>query len=292
MKKEFVMIVAVILMTITVSFGTIPTLSIYQIQYTTNADGTSNYDTQTVNCTGGVVIHKWGGGRQRVVLYDPNNSTCWGGIVAKGPNGAYPFNSVNLGDWVALDNVTVYDWQNKSRGTTILYLGETSAVRVLSTSNPLPEPLEVDVNDIAVVYDPVNETCYVTDHRAEKYEAMYLQVRVVTVGDVNVGKSLDNYSLKSNEDPDIYCWASDYMNIDLPSGALHLPQVAAGQRFCSVSGILEQYTYIEEGWDYYQILTISKDDLVIQQPGDLDGDCDVDLADLAILSNYWLVGTK
>jgi hypothetical protein len=290
-KKMFIMIIVVTMSSLTAS-GAIPTLSIYQIQHTTNSDGTSNYDTQKINCEGGIVIHKWGDGRQRIVLYDPNNASEWGGIVAKGPNGQYPFNSVNLGDWVALGSVTVYDWANKSRGTTILYLDGTSTVNVLSTDNPLPEPLVVDVNDVTVVYDPVYETCYVTDHRAEKYEAMYIQVRDVTVVDVNVGKALDNYSLNMSADPNIYCWASDYMNINLVPPALHLPVIATGQHFCAVSGIFEQYTNIDYGWDYYQILTTTEDDLQIEQTGDLDEDCDVDFADLAILSRYWLVGTK
>jgi len=268
------------------------TLSIYEIQYTTTADGTSSWNMQKVNCAGGIVIHKWSGGRQRVVLYDPNNAAGWGGIVAKADVGTYPFNTVNLGDWVALDNVTVYDWNNKSRGNTTLYLDGTSIVRVVSTGNPLPQPLVVDVNDVAVVYDTVYETCFVTDHRAEKYEAMYIQVRNVSVGDVNVGKSLDNYSLGTDADPNIYCWGSDYMNINKPSGLMHLPVVASGQHFCSVSGIFEQYTDTAAGWDYYQILTTADDDLLIEQPGDLDEDCDVDFADMAILSRYWLVGTK
>jgi len=272
--------------------GDIPTLSIYQIQYTTNADGTSDWNTQKVNCEGGIVIHKWGGGRQRIVLYDPNNSSEWGGILVKGENNTTPFDSINLGDWVSLDSVMVYDWLNKSRGNTILYLDGTSTVIVLSTDNPLPEPLVVDVNDIAVVYDPVAESCYVTDHRAEKYEAMDIQVRDVTVGDIDVGKELDNYSLNMSADPNIYCWGSDYMNADKPSEATYMPVVQPGQHFCSVSGIFEQYTNIDYYWDYYQVLTTKEDDFVIEQPGDLDGDCDVDMADLAILAQYWLVGTK
>jgi hypothetical protein len=275
-----------------VAVGDIPTLSIYQIQYTTNADGTSDWDEQKVNCKGGIVIHKWGGGRQRIVLYDPNNPDGWGGILVKGENNTTPFDSINLGDWVALESVMVYDWTNKSRGNTILYLDGTSTVSVLSTDNPLPEALVVDVNDVAVVYDPVVESCYVTDHRAEKYEAMYIQVRDVIVGDVNVGKDLDNYSLGMSEEPNIYCWASDYMNSDKPDGLDHLPIIESGQHFCSVSGIFEQYTNIDYDWDYYQVLTTKEDDFVIEQPGDLDGDCDVDMADLAILAQYWLVGTK
>jgi hypothetical protein len=289
MKKEFVMIVAVVLMMVTVSFGTTPTLSIYQIQYTTNADGTSYYNGQRVNCIGGIVINRYLGTTQRLVLYDPNNADGWGGILAK--SSFAQFTGVNVGDWASIENVLV-DESNKARGNTILFLDASSTVTVHASNLPLPEPIVVDVNDIAVVYNHANETCYVTNHRAEKYEAMYLQVRAVTVGDVNVGKALDNYSLESDADPNIYCWASDYMNIDLPSGGVHLPQIVTDQRFCSVSGILEQYTNTDNGWDYYQMLTTNKNDLVIQQPGDLDGDCDVDFADLAILSNYWLVGTK
>jgi hypothetical protein len=291
MKRVFVMIIVAV-MSGSLAGGAIPTLSIYDIQYTTQPDGSSNYDAQQVNCKGGIVIHKWGGGRQRVVLYDPNNPTGWGGILVKGATSTTPFDTVNLGDWVALDSITIYEWNNKSRGNTILYLDSSSVVCILSTGNSLPEPLVVDVNDVAVIYDPVYQTCSVTDHRADKYEGMYIQVRNITVGDVNVGKALDNYSLYSDGDPNIYCWASDYMNKDNSSGLTHLPVVQTGQHFCSVSGILEQYTDTANGWDYYQILTTKNDDLQITQQGDLDGDCDVDFLDLAILSRYWLVGTK
>jgi len=290
-KKMFLVIIVSTMLSVSAG-GDVPTLSIYQIQYTTNADGTSDWDTQKVNCEGGIVIHKWGGGRQRIVLYDPNNPDGWGGILVKGENNTTPFDGINLGDWVALESVTVYDWENKSRGNTILYLDGTSTVSVLSTDNPLPEPVVVDVNDVAVVYDPVVESCYVTDHRAEKYEAMYIQVRDITVGDIDVGKEPDNYSLNMSSDPNIYCWASDYMNEDKPSEAKYMSVVQPGQHFCSVSGIFEQYTNIDYYWDYYQVLTTKEDDFVIEQPGDLDGDCDVDMADLAILAQYWLVGTK
>jgi hypothetical protein len=270
------------------SFAELPTLSIHTIQYTTNTDGTSDWDTQQVNCLGGIVIHKWGGGRQRIVLYDPNDPDGWGGILVKGENNTTPFDSVNLGDWVSLDSVTVHDWQNKSRGNTILYLDGTSMISVLSTGNPLPEPVVVDVNDAAVVYDPVYETCYVTDHRAEKYEAMYIQVRVVTVGDVNVGKDEDNYSLNKIDDPNVYCWAADYMNIDNPDDKTPHPIVESGLELCSVSGILEQYTNLSYGWDYYQLLTTKLDDFVIEQTADLDGDCSVDFADFSIFAEHWL----
>jgi hypothetical protein len=289
-KKAIVMMfVGTVLIMVTGSYADIPTLSIYQIQYTTNADGTSNYNGQRVNCIGGIVINRYLGTTQRLVLYDPNNADGWGGILAK--SSLAQFTGVNVGDWASIENVLV-DESSKARGNTILFLDASSTVTVHSSSLPLPEPIVVDVNYISVVYDPIYETCYVTDHRAEKYEAMYLQVRNVAVGDMNVGKAGDNYSLVSIEDPNIYCWASDYMNADLVPPALYLPKVVPGQSFCSVSGIIEQYTKLSDDWDYYQLLTTDDDALAITQTGDLDEDCDVDFEDLAILSRYWLVGTK
>jgi len=289
MKKVFIMIIIITISSLAAS-GSIPTLSIYEIQYTENEDGSGYYDGRTINCTGGIVIHKWSRGKQRVILYDPNNADGWGGILAKGFG--TPFADANVGNWISIQNVLVED-SEYTQGNTILSVDEYSTVTpdVEYENLPLPEPLVVDVNDIAVVYDPVMETYYVTDHRAEKYEAMYIQVRNVTVGDVNVAQG-DNYYLEDESDPNIFCLASDYMNIDLPSGMHHMPQIAADQKFCSVSGILEQYIDIEQDFNYYQLLTTTIDDLQIEQEGDLDGDCDVDFDDFAILSRNWLVGTK
>ncbi len=287
-KKMFMMIIVVTMSSLAAS-GSIPTLSIYEIQYTENEDGSGYYDGQTINCTGGIVIHKWSRGKQRVLLYDPNHPDGWGGILAKGFG--TPFADANVGDWISIQNVLVED-SEYTQGNTILSVDEYSTVTIEYENLPLPEPLVVDVNDVAVVYDPDYETCYVTDHRAEKYEGMYIQVRNVTVGDVNVGSHNDNYSLEDESDPNIYCWASDYMNIDNPDDETPHPIIETGLYMCGLNGIFEQYTKESEGWDYYQILTTNVDDFVIKQEGDLDGDCDVDFADLAILSDNWLVGTK
>ena len=264
-------------------------LSIYEIQYTENEDGSSYYDQQYVNCIGGIVIHKYLGSRHRLVLYDPNNWDGWGGISVKGDynTNPMPFDDVQLGDWIYLDDVLV-DESGKSRGNTDLIFKDISSYSTLSIGNSLPEPLVVDVNDIAVVYDPIQETCYVTDHRAEKYEAMYIQVRVVTIGDVNVGSHQDNYFLNKIDDPNIYCWAADYMNIDNPDPNTPHPIVESGLELCSVSGILEQYTKLSDGWDYYQLLTTKEEDFQIEQMADLDGDCGVDFADFGIFAEHWL----
>jgi hypothetical protein len=269
-------------------FAQEPNLSIYELQYTENPDGSSYYDEQTVNCTGGIVIHKWSRGRERMTLYDPNYPDGWGGIMAKGPFDSTAFEDVNLGDWVRLENVIVYEELNKARGNTTLFYDEYSSYSILSTGHELPEPLLVDTEEIAVHYDPVRQTCYVSDHRAEKYEAMYLKVRIVTVGDVNVGSHLDNYSLSKMDDPNIYCWASDYINIDNPDSYTPHPIISSGLKLCSVSGILEQYTKLSDGWDYYQLLTTEREDFQIEQPGDLDGDCGVDYVDFGLLADYWL----
>ena len=180
-------------------FADLPTLSIYQIQYSENADGSTYYNQQRVNCIGGIVIDLYLGTTQRLILYDPNNADGWGGILAK--SSLAQFADVNVGDWVSIENVLV-DESSKARGNTILFLDASSTVTVHSSNLPLPEPILVDVNDIAVIYDPIEQTCFVTDHRAEKYEAMYLQVRVVTVGYMDVGKAHDNYSLVSNRGPE------------------------------------------------------------------------------------------
>jgi len=291
MAKKVCMVVFVVtvFITATSSYADIPTLSIYTIQYTDNPDGSSYYDQQDVNCNGGIVIHKYLGFRHKLVLYEPNSWDAWGGISVKGDydTNPTPFSNVQLGDWIYLENVFV-DESGKARGNTDLIFEDISSYSTLSTGNSLPEPLVVEVNDIAVVYDQDLITCLVTDHRAEKYEAMYIQVRNVTIGDYNdAGSHRDNYSLEDNNDPNIYCWESDYMNIDNPDDTTPHPIVQAGLNLCGVAGILEQYTKLPD-WDYYQLLTTEEEDFQIEQFADLDGDCGVDFIDFGLFAQHWL----
>jgi len=69
--------------------------------------------------------------------------------------------------------------------------------------------------------------------------------------------------------------------------------VQIGQVFCGVTGFVEQYTATDDGifFDYYQIVTTVTSDFLLEQIGDLDGDCAVNLSDFAILTEYWLAGT-
>jgi len=187
----------------------------------------------------------------------------------------------NVGDWYSFTNVEVEEY----RGTTFLqYKSENEPnLQKVSSDNTLPEPLVVGIDEIAV---PIEGD--VENHNSEKYEGMLVKVIDVNVWDTGYGKEPDNYILQSNEDPNLTCWASDYMNEDI--GEIYHPYVEIGQKFCGVAGIIEQYTGEKDGiyYDYYQLLTTTTADFTIEQIGDLNSDCGVDFIDYAIFSTYWL----
>jgi len=229
-------------------------LSIYDIQYTTDPAGDSPYADQTVDCLGGIVIHKYDGYKDKLTLYDPANPDGWGGLAVKDFTGTDAFSGVNVGDWLSFTNTLV----EESRGNTQLVYESGSGFTVVSPNNQTPDATLVTCADIAApVEGPVGEW-YVTDHSAEMYEAMYLRVADVTVVDMGLGKADDIYAL---QDQTGQCWASDYMNIDT-GGADYHPLIGMGNQFQSVSGILEQYTNPDKDWDYYQLLTTCSSDIV------------------------------
>jgi hypothetical protein len=170
------------------------------------------------------------------------------------------------------------------------------SVIVVRSNNPIPEPLIVDVNEIAApVYEPGSGGYFIADHSAEKYESMLIRIENVVVTDMGLGKDSDNYVLQgynNPSDPNFSCWASDYLNNNKDDEQLYHPYVIPNQRFCSVTGILEQYTRISNDWDYYQLLTTYTGDLKRYTPADINGDCVVDFSDLAVLCEYWLWGTE
>ncbi|MHC4574156.1 MAG: hypothetical protein ACYS76_08500 [Planctomycetota bacterium] len=260
-------------------------LSVYEIQYTEDPNGTSPQHGNIVDCRGGIVIHKWLGGRPRLTLYDPDYPAGWGGIMVKDLYSVGAFADVNVGDRVALANVEVEDF----KGTTFLQYKEENDpnLKIISRDNMLAEPLVIRVDEIAAPIEGVDEWV-VADHNAEKYEGMLIKVVDVNVKDRGYGKAYDNYILRSNRDPNLECWASDYMNED--NEAIYHPYVQMGQRFCGVTGILEQYWAETYGiyYDYYQLLTTTTTDFVIEQLGDLSYDCGVDFIDFAFFAGHWL----
>jgi len=257
-----------------------PNLSIYEIQYTTNPNGDSNYVGEIVSCSGGIVIHKTSPPlRSRLTLYDPNYPDGWGGIMAKDLYSTGTFHDVNVGDWVSFTNMEVEDF----KGTTFLqYKSDNDPnFTIVSRDNPLPKPLLVTAEEIAAPIEGIDQWI-IADHNAERYEGMLVKVVDVNVIDTGYGKAYDNYILESNLDPNSNCWASDYMNED-KDGIYH-PCVQVGQNFCGVAGIVEQYTDSKDGiyYDYYQLLTTSTESFAIDQTADLNYDCDVDFLDFSL----------
>ena len=263
-------------------------MSIYEIQFTTDPAGDSPYNGQIVDCRGGIVTHKYPGTRPKLTLYDPCHPTGWGGIQVK--DWISPFNMFNtaeVGDRISLKNVLVEEFV----GNTILQYQSAyqPSFSIISHDNPLPEPIVVEPNAITSPIEGPPWEWHVVDHRAEQYEHMWLRVDKLVVTRMDLGKEGDNYVLQSfvyPSDPNMSCWAADYMNID-KVGFYH-PEVITGRQFCSVTGILEQYTNLTNGWDYYQLLTTSTEDFFISQEADFDEDCDVNITDFSLFSEHWL----
>ncbi|OHB65855.1 MAG: hypothetical protein A2Y76_04345 [Planctomycetes bacterium RBG_13_60_9] len=259
-------------------------LTIPEIQYTASPDGASSYNGQVVDCVGGVVVLKVAGSRPRLVLQDPNALDGWAGIQVKGW-ASNAFADVNEGDWVRIERTFV----EENRGTTFLQYWDDNpddslpVLTVVSRGHILPRPIVVDVNEIkAPEYLPLDDAWVVADHSAERFESTLLQIRSVDMVAQGLGKAQDNYELQSfaePNDPNARCWASDYMNRDRVKPALYLPGIEVGRRLRGVTGMLEQYTNLGEGYDYYQLLTLSEASAVGLCPADLDQDGDIDLWD-------------
>ncbi len=269
-------------------------LTIFKIQYTESPDGASPYNGKIVDCAGGIVVAKQPGGRPRLFVQDPNASDGWAAIQVKGWTSS-AFAEVSVGDWVRFQQILVEEF----RGTTLLQYrdqnpdGTKPVLQVVSQGHTLPRPLVVDVRQIqAPEYRLQDDAWVVADHRAEKFESMLLQVRDVAVLGRGQGKAQDNYELQSFREPNdasALCWASDYLNPDRPKADLYLPAIRPGQRFRAVTGVLEQYTNLGDGFDYYQLLTLNTDSLMELCPADLDRDGDVDLRDYSVFVEQLLL---
>ena len=92
-------------------------LTIYDVQYSTAADGASPYDGTFQDVVGGIVTEVKDG--FRYVLQDPAFTTGWGGIVVKDWTDDLANAGVQVGDWVSFTDVYVED-NASSRGMTQL----------------------------------------------------------------------------------------------------------------------------------------------------------------------------
>jgi hypothetical protein len=245
------------------SMASAAALSIYDIQYTTDAAGVSPYNTQTVDCQGGIVINKFPGGKPKVTLYDPAHADGWGGLVIKDWTTSKSFyNTVQMGDWVSFTSTPV----EEANGNSQLEFLSASSYNIVSRGNVLPTPLVLATADLATPIQQTNPAgWFVADHSSERYEGMYLRLQDVTVTAKDLGKASDNYMLQNAAGAS---WASDYMDPDT-GGRLYHPLVQLNAHFESVSGICEQYTKSNatgNSWDYYQLLTTSTADFVVPEP--------------------------
>ncbi len=220
-------------------------LSIHQIQSTTSDGDVTVYDGQIHDVVGGVVTHIWHGFNDRVYLQDPAHDT-WGGIMIKDRDGDLS-HGVSLGDWVSLQNIYIQDY----RGTTTLQyrrsLAPDVAFIIESSGNPVPDPIALTAADLPT---PVHHAA------SEPYESMVVTLTDVVVGAKGLGKAEDNYELFQFSD---IAWGADYMNVD--AGAPYDPRIVPGARLDRVTGIVEQYTKLSSGWDYYQVITRSAGDI-------------------------------
>ncbi len=268
-------------------------VTIYNLQYVSDLNDTNSpYNLQLVDCTGGIVTSKsrksvsspW-----RITVQDVNEPNEWGGIHVKDLDGTGVLDTVSVGDEVYLSNMFVEEF----RGTTFLQCitSNNPQVTVVSTDNTLPDPITVGPNDIAAPqYNSGDDSWFVKDYQAEKYEGMLLKVEQIEIVGVNQGKADDNYVLADANDPCQICWASDFANVDRESSSDYHEYITLGQFYCDITGILEQYTKRISGWDYYQLLTRKTGDIRPELEADITGDCAVDFEDLAVIGQYWLRG--
>ncbi len=218
-------------------------VTIYDVQYSELPDYVSPLKDSTVTVTGGIVTKVFEGYRVKIVIQDPSLGSAWAGIaISCDFDVTAP--DVQRGDQVDFSDVLVEEY----RGNTQLSYDAASSY-VVNSSGHAVAPLVVPTSDIPV---PVNPAL------SEPYEFMLLTVQSVTVGALGLGKEPDNYELTS---VDGTCWASDYANYNIPPGSLYY--VSPGACYASVTGYLEQYTKLESGWDYYQLLPRDAQDYVL-----------------------------
>lgn len=264
-------------------------LSIRDVQETTTSDGTSDYDGQIVDCSGGVVVRKIAPSRTgqpaRLLLADTTGDYAdgWNGIEVKdwSSGGGVPFDlfdSVEVGDWVSFTDIYVEDGEY-TKGTTFLQYDPGAGVSpdvvfsIDSHGNALPSPVVVTTAQIAApIEDPVGSGDWLAQFDpasdrllVERYEAVLLRVEDVTVSAWGLGKAEDNYNLTNTAGD---AWAADFYNVDRDIDSDYHDLVDLDVHFASVTGFLEQYTGEKNShmYDCYQLMTTCTGDFVVPEP--------------------------
>ncbi len=135
---------------------TVPLVSIYDIQFTSDPSGVSPYAGQTVTTRGVVTAFFYAGGSRYTFIQD--GSGPWSGLLLYKPDGY-----VNVGDLVEVTgDVSEY------KGLTEIAFGQ---VTVLTSGNPLPAPETVASGEVA----------------QEQWESVLVRLEQVTVTDADLG---------------------------------------------------------------------------------------------------------
>jgi len=136
--------------TVKATFGQIPTLSIYDIQFTENFNGNSYYNNQTIT-TSGIVTASDG---MKYFIQDGNGA--WNGIYV------YDSNNPTIGDHITITGF-VFEYNNMTE------IKELTNFNINSNGNTLPEPTLLTTNNAnseqfeGVLLKVVGATCTNTD---------------------------------------------------------------------------------------------------------------------------------
>ncbi|GEM_PF-2393149 len=236
--SQSIVVLGAIALTAGLAGAEAPEYDIYELQFT---DAAHNWESlhagDIVKCVDGIVTAKF---KQRIVLQDPSLGSEWSAIEVRGYP-VYP-TGIQIGDQVDFDSVYVDEYAG---ATTLQYYSASSHI-VHSTGNAIPEPTTVSLWSIRYPAHP--EDC-------EKYAAMLISVDgPMTIGAMDLGKAGDNYEL-IGVDGDT-AWASDYANSEIDSTYYVHP----GECYSSMTGILQRY--VNDPWDYYQLLPRGEADYV------------------------------
>ena len=233
--------------------------TIYEIQYSdaSYAWG-SPHAGEIIDCVGGIVTAKFS---QRIVIQDPSADGEWAAIEIRGYP-VYP-TGIEVGDNLSLETVYVDEY----RGATVLQYYAASSHTIISSGNPLPEPLSLSINNIRYPATP---------SVTEKYAAMLISIdELVRIGEMDLGGHNDNYEMLSFFGDRAY--GSDYANNDIQTTYY----VQSGERYQKLVGLLQRYDD-DESWDYYQLLPRNNGDYEL---------CSADVADDPARGNQFSLTT-
>ncbi len=181
-------------------FISLSALTIYDIQYTEEPSGDSPYEGEEVTTSGIVTGSGYDGNKYFISMPEGG---AWKGIYV------YDYsNSPNLGDEIEITSV-VDEYYNMTELTNI------SGFSVLSSGNPIPDPVNISTNELAT---------------EEQYEGV-----LVKISNVVVTETPNNYNEWYVSDGSGECQIDD--------GFYEYPNPEIGEEFYSITGLIDYSFY-------------------------------------------------